>query len=125
MNVIDKVNQKRFENKLFQVFGSKSDYRSRHPHDLIIFNSYVLTKDEDGLLQKVQSFGDLNLSNPETIETIKKICLECECNLRIYKESTVHNETFNGYIFPYDSWTAYFEFHKPSKAVDFILNPNF
>ena len=121
MSKAEKINQARMEFQLFQCFGSKSSYSYAHPNDIVIFNSYVLFKDEDGMLQKVSSFGDLNLSQEETINKIKKLCLVCECSLRIYRESTVHNEVFNGNIFPYEEYTASFEFNKRTQSVDFVI----
>ncbi len=85
-------------------FGSKSGYRDENPSSDPIFNSYLLTADQKGLLQVVYGSGDIELTSEKQMTALKEICQELRQDLYIYHESTVHNQTFNGRVFPYERY---------------------
>lgn len=87
-----------------RYFGSKSGYRDQNPKADPIFNSYLLTADNRGLLQVVSGSGDIEITSEAQMNALKLVCEALRQDLFIYHESTVHNETFNGRIFPYESW---------------------
>lgn len=90
---------------LNSCFGSKSQYRDTVPDCDPVFNAYILSKDEHGLLQIVSSGQcDLELTDENTLKKLQLLCLQAKQDVFVYHESTVHNRTFNGHVFPYEDW---------------------
>lgn len=90
------------------ISSSKSQYLDKHPEKRPVFNAYVLWQDPTGYLVPVWN-GDLELT--ECQERLLKCAAELKArfhssNIYIYKESTVHNSTFNGGPFPYSEYCA-------------------
>lgn len=85
---------------------SKSAYREANPGADPAFNAYILWQDERGYLLLVH-VADLELTDVERILKVsRKLKSESvPSNLYVYRESTVHNETFNGNPFPYTCWS--------------------
>lgn len=78
---IEKINQAFIDQKLHvgrMVGGSKSDYRARHPKNIVVFNANVVV---DGV--KVW-YGDLDLTRDE--ETLKEIARQLNKELYILRE---------------------------------------
>lgn len=87
-------------------FGSKSAYRTQYPDRNPVFNAHVLWQDHSGFLQLVH-ICDLELTEikPVLLDLFQDLqTAKLPSSLYIYRESTVHNETFNGRPFPYGAW---------------------
>ena len=96
-------------NKLlgYSCLGSKSGYRENNPGSDPVFNATIMSQHLTGELEKVW-FGDLDLKDEETIKKIKDFCLSEKSVLYVYRESVVNNAVFNGYMFPYTSYSVMF-----------------
>ena len=83
-------------------FGSKSDYREKHPSSNPVFNgTLMLQQPETGELLKIWH-GDLDLNNESTKTNLKLLAKKFNSFLYLYRESTVHNHIFNQRRFPYE-----------------------
>ena len=107
--------------KLHRMVGSKSGFIANNPDVNVIFNSYCLIKDDHGLLQMVRSPGDMVLSDKETLDSLKRVCNELKCDIYFYSEGTVHNETFNGRLFPYDNWSACVKYYGKNRESEVVV----
>lgn len=108
--------------KVFFYAPSKSTYNKVNPENNILWNAYVLTKDTYGLLQLTFVNGDVELNDNDTIQKLKNICSELKQDIYLYRESTVHNETFNGRIFPYKAWDAHVKYLSQDNVVVELKN---
>ena len=110
MNKIKKLEKLIYNNIKKDYFGSKSDYRKNNPKSNPLFNSYILTKDDYGILQKTNKNIDIELTDQDTINLLKDICKELKQDIFFYRESTVHNNTFTGKIFRYNDRSLHIEY---------------
>lgn len=83
--------------------GSKSGYRENNPHSNPVFNSYMMAQNAYGQLEQIWN-GDLDLAKEVTLGKLKILARTVKSNIYIYRESTVHNATFNGRMFPYNNY---------------------
>lgn len=102
-------------------FGSKSGYRESNPKADPIFNAYILAKDDYGLLQKLQPTGDIEITSEKDLEKLKQVSIETKSDLFVYHESTVHNVTFNGGVFPYEQWRVKVSYSWPDQSAEVII----
>lgn len=85
--------------------GSKSAYRENYPEKDPIFNATIMAQDSNGELYKIW-YGDIELTNNETLDKLKLLSELLNSDLYLYRESTINNETFNGRRFPYEHYSA-------------------
>lgn len=90
-------------------FGSKSGFRSQFPNKDPIFNCYMMIAfdnyvcSDSGIIYPLWK-GDIVVEDNEVL--LKELAKELKATLFIYRESTVHNRTFNGHLFPYSDFKA-------------------
>lgn len=88
-------------------FGSKSGYREKYPDRKPVFNAYVTAEKLDsdtGLKTRTKDiwWGDLELTDMNTLTKLFILSRELDIEIFIYRESTVLNQTMNGREFPYN-----------------------
>ena len=84
------------------ITHSKSLYQEQNPNANPIFNSYLLAQNEEGELEKIWN-GDIESTSATDLGKLKILARTIKSNLYLYREATVHNATFNGRRFPYES----------------------
>ena len=82
------------------ITHSKSDYYEKNPDCNPIFNAYLLAENDSGELDQIWN-GDIESTDTTDLGKLKILARTIKSNLYLYRESTVHNQTFNGREFPY------------------------
>ena len=114
------------EHKAMHYFGSKSSFNLKNRNSDAVFNAYTLYKDDYGLLQKINTSFDFDLNNKEHIDSLIKVCNDFKNDIYIYREGTVHNQTFNGRVFPYDKYVIKLSYNQHSEEkVTYQINSNY
>lgn len=121
MNKISEICQSLVKHGFGGHFGSKSGYREAHPKADPIFNSYILAQDDYGLLQRLQPTGDIEVTSEKDLEKLKKVAIETKSDLYVYHESTVHNVTFNGGVFPYERWRIKVSYSRVDNSAEVVI----
>lgn len=92
-------------------FGSKSFFRKNNQKSEPIFNLKLGKLTESGEIQIIKNMcGDLDILDQSSLNDLINLSKKYQSTFYIYRESTVHNQIFNGRAFPYFDYALKIEF---------------